>query len=68
MFNYSSEVKWIKVTDVDGGLVWINLATVERIYKTSEGSMFESADTITQTTIPFEKIPDLLGGHANEVH
>lgn len=62
MFNYSSEVKWIRVADIDGGLVWINLATVERIYQTSEGSTFESAYTITQTTIPFEKISGLLNG------
>lgn len=62
MFNYSSEVKWIRVTDIDGGLVWINLAAVERIYQTSDGSTFECADTVTGTTVPFEKIPDLLGG------
>ncbi len=62
MFNYSSEVEWIKVTNIDGGLVWINLATVERIYQTSDGSTFECADTVTRTTVPFEKIPDLLGG------
>ena len=62
MNNYSSEVKWIRVVDIDGGLVWINLATVERIYQTSNGSIFECADTVTQTTVPFKKIPDLLGG------
>lgn len=63
MFNCSSEVKWIRVTDIDGGLVWINLATVERIYQTSDGSTFECADTVTRTTVSFEKIPDLLGGN-----
>lgn len=62
MFNYSSEVKWIRVTDLDGGLVWINLENVERIYQSSEGATFECVDLITQTTVPFEKIPDLLGG------
>ena len=51
MFNYSSEVEWIKVTNIDGGLVWINLATVERIYQTSDGSTFECADTVTRTTV-----------------
>lgn len=62
MFNYSSEVEWIRATDIYGGLVWINLENVERIYPTSEGSTFESVDLITQNTVPFEKIPDLLGG------
>lgn len=62
MFNYSSEVKWIRVTDIDGSLVWINLATVERIYQSSEGATFECADTVTRTAVPFEKIPYLLGG------
>lgn len=68
MFNYSSEVKWIRVVDIDGGLVWINLETVEIIYRTSDGSTFEFANTVIQTTIPFEKISGLLGGYANEVH
>ncbi|QCZ48074.1 hypothetical protein UCCLB95_0819 [Levilactobacillus brevis] len=62
MFNCSSEVKWIRVTDIDCGLVWINLEKVERIYQTSYGSTFECVDLITQTTVPFEKISDLLGG------
>jgi len=69
MFNYSSGVKWIRATDIDGGLVWINLETVERIYRTSDGSAFEFADTVTRTNIPyqsisilFEKIPDHLDG------
>ena len=66
MFNYSSEVKWIRVVDIDGGLVWINLETVERIYRTSDGSTFEFANTVIQTTVPFEKIPDLLGGVEHE--
>lgn len=61
MFNYSSEVKWIRATDIDGGLVWINLEKVERIYRTSDGSTFEYANVVIQTTVPFEKIPDLLG-------
>lgn len=67
MFNYSSEVKWIRATDIDGGLVWINLEKVERIYQTSDGSTFECADTVTRTTVPFEKIPDLLGGVSHKV-
>ena len=46
----------------NGGLVWINLDKVERIYRTSYGSTFEFANTVIQTNIPFEKIPDLLGG------
>lgn len=62
MFNCSSEVKWIRVTDIDYGLVWINLEKVERIYQTSYGSTFEFANTVIQTIVPFEKIPDLLGG------
>lgn len=62
MFNYSSEVKWIQVTDIDGGLVWINLEKVERIYRTSDGSIFEFANTVIQTIVPFEKIPELLSG------
>ncbi|WP_251908343.1 hypothetical protein [Lentilactobacillus kefiri] len=62
MFNYSSEVKWIKVTDIDGGLVWINLEKVERIYRNSDGSIFEFANTVVYTNIPFEKIPELLSG------
>ncbi|ARW21845.1 hypothetical protein S101174_01002 [Levilactobacillus brevis] len=62
MFNCSSEVKWIRVTDIDSGLAWINLENVERIYAISEGSAFECIDSITRTTVPFEKIPDLLGG------
>lgn len=66
MFNYSSEVEWIRVTDLDGGLVWINLETVERIYRTSDGSTFEFANTVIQTIVPFEKIPDLLGGVEHE--
>ncbi|ARN92904.1 hypothetical protein AZI11_08315 [Levilactobacillus brevis] len=64
MFNYSNKVKWIRVVDIDGVLTWINLEKVERIYQTSEGSTFESAYTITQTTIPFEKISDLLNGNS----
>ncbi|WP_203639684.1 hypothetical protein [Levilactobacillus wangkuiensis] len=62
MFNYSRGVKWIRVTDIDGGLVWINLEKVERVYRTSDGSTFEFANTAIQTIVPFEKIPDLLGG------
>ncbi|MEN2360815.1 hypothetical protein [Levilactobacillus brevis] len=62
MFNYRSEVEWIQVTDIDGGLVWINLEKVERIYRTSDGSTFECADTVTRTIVPFEKILELLGG------
>lgn len=62
MFNCSSEVKWIRVTDIDSGLAWINLENVERTYPISEGSAFECIDSITRTTVPFEKIPDLLGG------
>lgn len=62
MFNYSSEIKWIKVTDIDGCLVWINLEKVERIYGTSDGSIFEFANTVIQTVAPFEKIPELLSG------
>lgn len=62
MFNYSSEIKWIRVTDIDGGLVWINLEKVERIYRTSDGSIFEFANTVIQTIVPFEKIPELLSG------
>lgn len=62
MFNYSSEVKWIQVTDIDGGLVWINLEKVERIYRASDGSIFEFANTVIQTIVPFEKIPELLIG------
>lgn len=38
MFNCSSEVKWIRVTDIDSGLAWINLENVERIYPISDGS------------------------------
>jgi len=41
MFNYSSGVKWIRATDIDGGLVWINLETVERIYRTSDARSSE---------------------------
>ena len=62
MFNYSSEIKWIQVTDIDGGLVWINLEEVERIYRNSDGSTFEFANTVIQTIVPFEKIPELLSG------
>lgn len=62
MFNYSSAVKWIRVTDIDGGLVWINLEKVERIYRNSDGSIFEFANTVIQTIFPFEKIPELLSG------
>ena len=62
MFNYSSEVKWIQVTDIDGDLVWINLEKVERISHTSDGSIFEFANTVIQTIVPFEKIPELLSG------
>ncbi len=62
MFNCSSEVKWIRVTDIDSGLAWINLENVERTYPISEGSAFECIDSIIRTTVPFEKIPDLLGG------
>lgn len=61
-YNYSNEVEWIQVTDIDGGLVWINLEKVERIYRTSDGSTFECADTVTRTIVPFEKILELLGG------
>ena len=36
MFNYTSkEFKWIRVTDIDSGLAWINLENVERIYPTT---------------------------------
>lgn len=62
MFNYSSEVEWIQVTDIDGGLVWINLEKVERICQTSDGSTFECAGTVTRTIVPFEKIQELLSG------
>ena len=62
MFNYSSEVKWIQVTDIDGGLVWINLEKVERISRASDGSIFEFANTVIQTIVPFEEIPELLSG------
>ncbi|MBU9788752.1 hypothetical protein KOM07_04160 [Lentilactobacillus sp. G22-6] len=62
MFNYSSAVKWIRVTDIDGGLVWINLEEVEGIYRNSDGSIFEFANTVIQTIVPFEKIPELLSG------
>ena len=62
MFDYNSEVKWIRVTDIDGGLVWINLEKVERICRTNDGSIFEFANTAIQTIAPFEKIPELLSG------
>lgn len=66
MFNYSNEVKWIQVTDIDGSLIWINLENVERICRTSNGSIFEFANTVIQTVVPFEKIPDLLSGAPHE--
>ena len=62
MFNYNSEVKWIQVTDIDGELVWVNLEKVERICRTSDGSTFEFANTVIETIVPFEKIPELLSG------
>ena len=62
MFNYNSEVKWIQVTDIDGSLVLINLEKVERIRRISDGSIFEFANTVIQTIVPFEKIPELLSG------
>ena len=65
MNNYSW-VKWIRVEDIDGGLVWIDLAAVERIYQTSDGSKFEFANTVILTNVPFEKVPELLGEAAHE--
>lgn len=68
MFNYNSEVKWIQVTDIDGSLIWINLENVERICRASDGdgSTFEFTNTVIQTVVPFEKIPDLLSGVPHE--
>lgn len=65
MFNYSSEVKWIRVKDTDGGLVWINLENVDCIYNNTDGTTTICLITRSvHSTIPFAKVSDILNGEA----